>query len=56
MRSGHWDGKSSRAMIEIDSAICARVVLSEGAESAIMAGTRASRMVSLSCPETGASS
>lgn len=56
MRSDHSSGKSVRAMREIDSAIWARMVLSVGAESAIMAGTRSLRMDTLSCCEMGASS
>ena len=56
MRSDHRSGKSALAMSDIDSAICARIALSLGVESWIMAATSAFLSAVLSASVTGASS
>jgi hypothetical protein len=56
MRSGHFEGKSSSAMSATDSAICARMPLSAGWASAIIAGSSWARSAALSCSGSGATS
>jgi len=56
MRSGQRSGKSSSAIRETDSAICARIAFSFEAERAIIAGTSRGLRASLSESEIGYSS